>query len=468
MTPEQLQKIDFGRLDAESDPRLQDYFLVTGTVDVAKRGAKLVIGRKGSGKTALFLYLKQNLDTDVVDLDLNDYVFGMHQGLVEAGLSAERAYVASWKLLIYSAVFGKIRESMSSSDRGRGDDLLASLGQGDNGGRFRKIVRWLKRLRRVDLPSVLGTGGGGIEIGDKATLSMDTIDRLDDLEDLLCKQVEKIPVTVLLDRLDDAWDGTQESLNLIGGAIRATRDIAIAWQQPTPAPVITFLRTDLWERLSFNDKNKMSQDIIYLDWTRGQLADIVDLRINNSIGIPVGKGWETVFTTGEMRQRAQAQTYIIKRTLGRPRDVVSFATYALKAATTNGHAQIEASDIYEAEKEYSKHMLGELRDEIERHVSDWNSVTNSLKALGKRNFTTGHWLSSCGDNGIGRDNALRALEQLFEASAVGIHGVGGTRGGTRGGSGTTYRYQDRHLQSRPDATLQVHLALVRELRLKDA
>lgn len=74
------------------------------------------------------------------------------------------------------------------------------------------------------------------------------------------------------------------------------------------------------------------------------------------------------------------------------------------------------------------------------------------------------WVTACKENGLPKAEADKALEQLFEASAVGIHGAGGAQGGSQ----TTYRYQDRHLRSRPDATHQVHLALVRELGLKDA
>ena len=107
------------------------------------------------------------------------------------------------------------------------------------------------------------------------------------------------------------------------------------------------------------------------------------------------------------------------------------------------------------EKAYSKHILGELRDETEQHVSDYNAVTNSIKALGKRNFTADEWYSACKQNGLSKVDAEQALDQLFEASAAGVHGAGGAKGG----SGTTFRYQDRHLSPRHDAVLQVHLKL---------
>lgn len=123
--------------------------------------------------------------------------------------------------------------------------------------------------------------------------------------------------------------------------------------------MVLFLRTDLWEKLSFNDRNKMSQDIIYLDWSADELSGVIDRRIASSAGVPEGRGWETVFTTAEMRNRASARTYMLKRTLGRPRDIVAFAGFALKEAQSSGHDRIEGDDIYAAERRYSKHVLDE-------------------------------------------------------------------------------------------------------------
>jgi hypothetical protein len=463
----ELERVDFGRLDAESDTKLLDYFLVTGTVREVSDGAKLVIGRKGAGKTALFTHLAARLKSAVVTLDLHEYVFELHRGFVQLGLTPDRAYTASWRLLIYTAMFSALQDQMPPALKKKGVEILQNLGVGEDRTFFRGMFDWLKRVRKVELPSIEGVAAVGaleIDAENVSPLSAGTIHAIKTLEEILQEQVQTTPVTVLLDRLDDAWDGSEDSLHLIAGAVRATRDVSIAFGNPRPAPVITFLRTDLWEKISFNDRNKMSQDIIYLDWDTDGLASIVDRRIRTSIGSEIGAGWDRIFTTGEMRQRASAKTYILKRALGRPRDVVAFATFARNEALNSEHDKIEAADIYEAEKRYSKHILDELKDEIERHVSDFAVVINTLKGLRTRTFTAASWNEVATQNGLSKTEASRALEQLFEASAVGIHGVGGASGG----SGTIYRYQDRHLRSRDDAGLQVHLALVRELGLKDS
>lgn len=53
-----LSEIDLGVDEAEQDQRLEEYFLRTSYYTNAKHGKKtLVIGRKGSGKSAIFMTL---------------------------------------------------------------------------------------------------------------------------------------------------------------------------------------------------------------------------------------------------------------------------------------------------------------------------------------------------------------------------------------------------------------------------
>ena len=449
----------------KGDDRLLDYFLETGTTKKAATGTQLVIGRKGSGKTALFRHLSATLKGTVVELDLSEYVFQAHKSLKDDGIPPALAYTTSWRLVIAVAMFGGAQKEMSFWRRRRAKKILKRIGFGSNKSAFGEMVEWLKRVRRLDLPSISGIAAmGGLELGDERTglIDVETVRLLDELEELLAEASKTSPITVLLDRLDDAWGGSEESLRLIVGAVRASRHFAARFSQSGPAPVVVFLRTDLWEKLTFNDKNKSGQVTIYLDWRKEELAEVVARRIRKSTNAE-DQGWSTIFTNEEMRQRASAQTYILKRTLGRPRDVVAFASFALDEARQSGRHRIEKVDIYAAERKYSKHALDELRDEIDEHVSSFSQVIDALKRLGRRSFTAEEWESASAESGLLPADAKTALDQLFEASAVGILQAGGSTGG----SATRFKYQDRFLRSAPDATLQVHLAFVRELSLTD-
>jgi superfamily II DNA/RNA helicase len=63
--------VDFGNVDAEGETNLSEYFVDTGVLSRLISGRKqFVIGRKGSGKTALFLLAsEEKLERPVLKLD---------------------------------------------------------------------------------------------------------------------------------------------------------------------------------------------------------------------------------------------------------------------------------------------------------------------------------------------------------------------------------------------------------------
>lgn len=461
-----LATVDLGRFDAESDTKLIDYFVETGAAWSVSHGKQLVLGRKGSGKTALFVHLKEKLDATVVDLDLNEYLFSTHKTLREVGVAESSAHTSAWKLLIYVAMLASVRTKLALPEKTKFDKIVADLQLADKRGRFAQLLGWLKRVKRVDLPNVGDLASlGGIELtdGPDQSIGADFIAALVELESLANRVMAREPITVLIDRIDDVWDGSEGARHLITGALKAMRSINLHPRKAESASVILFLRTDLWQQVAFNDRNKMSQDIEYLLWSDEELVAVIEARIQSSTG-DAGAKWNSVFFDGEMRQRARSTTYVLKRTMGRPRDIVAYGTFALEEARKNHHELVLAEDIYASESRYSRHILDELTDEIASSPPDFARVLATLKALGKRSFNWDDWFSRALTQGLEKGEAESALGQLFEASVVGLLEVGGGGGGSR----SRYRYQDNYLQPREGALMQVHLAVTKELGLKDS
>lgn len=466
-----LKQVDFGRLDAESDDRLLDYFLKTGSALEILTGKYLVIGRKGSGKTALFRFASSEMrdEGDVIELDLDAYVFLAHRSLEESGVPTTAAYTASWRFAITILMYLRVRDSLPINHRNRGDGSIRAIVNGPNVGVMSKILGWLKRVRKVDLPSVTGVADlGSMEVADQESHFIDstTLVELDKLENILRERFASRPIHALIDRLDDAWDGSPESLNIIIGAVRATRYYSHLFNSEGAAPVVAFLRTDLWDGIRFNDKNKFSQDSVFLDWTDEELTAIIEARIDSSIagGGTGGRPWNWIFTSDEMRQRTSSKRYIQKRCLGRPRDIIAFAIHARDVAIRNGREVIENDDIYGGERMYSRHIVDELIDELQNHVPNIDGAIGALKGLGKRTFSLAEWEAEAGRRGLSADDAALTLESLFEASVVGVYSSGGQGGGSK----TVYRYKDRFVQARESGQLQVHPGFTKELNLKDA
>ncbi|RCK56948.1 P-loop ATPase, Sll1717 family [Microbacterium sorbitolivorans] len=464
-----LTRVSLGRLDAEQDENLLQYFLDTGSVDEVRAGKFLVVGRKGSGKTAIFRHLAATLPGEVVQMDLDRYVFQAHRKLIDGGVTPASAYTESWRAAIVIAMFAALSPKLRWLRRRRGIKILRKIGAGPNAGPFGAILEWLARVRNIKLPSVTGVFDLGqiqIESPSEALIEATTTRLVDELLELIAPQITAMQATTLIDRLDDAWDGEPDSLRLIAGAVRAARDLALKFREKGRAlpPVVVFLRSDLWDKCTFNDKNKIPPDTVELNWDDDELASIFARRVEASTDLPADQAWETLFTADRMRQSVTAKSYVLKRTLGRPRDVIAYTQHAVDVARDNSHDVIAKDDVYEAERRYSRHVIRELQDEIAEHVHDFNNVLNAMKALRKRTFSRDKWLEVSKNSGIHADEAGNILQMLFEAGVIGLLRSGGSGGGRT----TIYHYQERLLQlNAADTQLQVHPALTRELNLTE-
>ncbi|HTF66715.1 MAG TPA: hypothetical protein VK638_28930 [Edaphobacter sp.] len=232
-----------------------------------------------------------------------------------------------------------------------------------------------------------------------------------------------------------------------------------------PSPVILFLRSDIFAELKFNDKNKISGDVEYLEWGDSSLLDVVKERIAKSLRIPSHEAWEVAFSPDQMRQRAFISSYLLKRTMQRPRDIIAFCNSCREAAMREGHTRIETKDIYEGEVEYSRHIYNELVDEMHKQIVDHASLFKAVRLLGYTHFRFADWASTFKKINPGADDleAEQKLKVLFDYGIVGVPKIGGKGGGTS----FEFVYQDRYLDPRFDGELVLHPALRKQLDLRD-
>ena len=465
-----IEEIDFGRLDAEQDENLSDYFLATPRVigDIERKGKYIVLGRKGSGKTAIFKHLEDNLDEKwgciPVNLDLEDYPFEVHKQLKDAGLTEASAYSRSWKLLICLSACIKLFPYGLDEDKKKISSAVRSLGV-DSENEFSSTLRkWFSQVKRIDFPSIEGWGGGGIEF-QTDTLNSSKINVAIDKLMAAWKNISKNRrVSVLIDRMDDGWSGDDKSKSFIAGGVRAARDInSILRKKNYPSSVILFLRTDIWDAIDFNDWNKTSQDQVRIEWDRDKLLDVIDLRIRSSLDIPIDdpiSPWSAVFETGIVKSRQPSNDYIVGRTMMKPRDAIAFCLYA-EEAREDLQEKISTGDILEGEKKFSEHMLAELRDEIAPLVKNVKSTIQAMRGVRYRTFELAKWYESCKISGIEYSDSHNLLEALVNCSAVGIYSAGGAAGGSR----TTYKYSDPYIVVREDLVYQFHPSLLKALDL---
>src|SRR5688572_12333502 len=102
-----LDKVSFGKIAAEDEAKeLAEYFVETNEYSSLKSDNNkiLVIGRKGSGKSAIYVHLRDSLhkqrNTSVIAIELDAHAWSEHKRLRDESSSPQRAYVASWNYLM--------------------------------------------------------------------------------------------------------------------------------------------------------------------------------------------------------------------------------------------------------------------------------------------------------------------------------------------------------------------------------
>jgi len=94
---------DFGAIDAENDERLFDYFVHSESLKrIKEEKRRVIVGRKGSGKTAIYKFLsKESENWSTSALLFRDYPWKVHDRYANHEVSDRESYVNSWDFLIY-------------------------------------------------------------------------------------------------------------------------------------------------------------------------------------------------------------------------------------------------------------------------------------------------------------------------------------------------------------------------------
>lgn len=463
-----IRQVNFGRLDAESDPKLGDFFVDTGITERIHQGEHMIIlGRKGSGKTALFREAKFK-SPQIVRLDFDDYAWDAHKAIQEIGGTADTRYMASW---VFTYLVSACRAWMDSPF----DDVrkaataihMRIYGADAVGGPLDILVDRAKRLRKLELPNAGNAGGlGAIEFSDKNGSQLaQTVHQWNPLlQKLAIECLARHPLSIFIDRLDDGWDASDEIKLMLAGAIKAARNLNLDLRRATKTPfVVLFLRTDIYELLRFGDKGKVAQDIVKIVWTDDALLNMASKRIADACPVAVEDAWDAVFSTQRIRQRTTIKKYILKRTMRRPRDLIAFCTEIKKVAMRNGVATAARNEVYEAEETYSEHILGELVDEMHKQIPETDEYFAAINKIGHAKFNLAAWTVAVKAVCPTCSDPEGWLTDLYNYGVIGVPVVGGKTGGSK----VEFVYDTRFPQKNFSGEVVVHPSLIKVLKLKE-
>jgi len=446
-----LETIDFGDVAAENEINaLRSYFVPTAQYNEVRRGhARLVVGRKGSGKTAIFYGVRNAYWTSqshiVLDLKPEGHQFTKLRETVLRPLSQgmrEHVVTAFWEYLLLMELAHKILEGdqqfaqrmperLRLYDRIR--DLYGADANTEQGDFSERLLTLVNRIivRYGDTGAITSSG----EITQYIYLT--------DIKELLVNLSQylrhKEGVWLLFDNLDKGWPvngALPEDILILRSLLEATRKLQRQLERDdVEFRAVVFIRNDIYEHLLLATPDKGKDTAVPLDWADPEaFQDVVHRRMMKSTGHeePFEQLWPTFFDTHVLGE--ESFSYILERTLMRPRDLLRFLRECVNVAVNRGHGRISESDILQAEKTYSDDKLQEIAFELQDVSPEYPEVlfkfTNCESALSgqtvKERLIAG---------GVKEEHLNRVLELLLWFGFMGLVGKDGEE---------VYAYQFQH------------------------
>lgn len=444
--------IDVGKVSAERDDNLSKYFYDNGVLRsvIENPSSFLVLGRKGAGKTAVFKYLAENKsiligNNDIlVPLSFDDYNWNIHSLLIDQSKAESLAYRQSWRFVILVECVKSYREWYKAEGKKvperieRTNKLLEKLFDSPIPSISTLVGRKLLSITGVKLPK----GGLDLEDGDldsveisggevsfedvkkDKTLQQHLSENIGNLIKNIEQSIESVgddapKLYICFDKVDEAWDDVSfdSSKRVIAGLVSAGDSISTHYKGRI-RPII-FLREDIFDVLSLNDANKLREDCgALLHWVKPSLSNLLLHRINyfaSTEGMEKIESIDSLFDKKEMRQRTKPLNYLLKRTMMRPRDLISIMGKTIQSMKDNADdpfadepsvfETLEAEAIYQAEPAYSEWLKQELIDEWGVQKPIIRDLFNALQNNGNTNFT--------------KDDLSRELENINIKLSVG-------------------------------------------------
>lgn len=379
-----LEQIDMGDIAAENEIQAlsSQYFVKTPLFLQTRQGhARLVIGRKGSGKSALFYglrnYLSDNRNRLILDLKPDGHQFLRFREVVLAKMSEglqEHTVTAFWHYLLVLEIVRKVLDRESKTAWQSPETLKAfeslkqkydALAQGATEGDFsERLMALVNRLADAAATAPIE------QIGPTMTQLIYAKDISDLERSVGSRDVCRDGIWILFDNIDKGFPTNglkREDTLIVRGLLEATRKIQRQFQKKgSDCTSVVCIRHDVFDLLVDHTPDRGKESAVYIDWSdECLLQNLLDRRFTSSAPSLRGDFWAKWHQICDAHVGGQCSFhYILERTLQRPRDILNFVRKAIQIAVSRSHQRVLEEDIVTAEREYSEDIFNELKYEF--------------------------------------------------------------------------------------------------------
>lgn len=417
--------LKIGAATAEEDGAyLPHCFIDTGLLNRLRDiedGGCIVLGRTGSGKTALARKLQMEED-NVIELDAESLSFNyvansdILKFVSSIGVNLDLFFKLLWQHILaveilrqqyhidceekQNNVLSQFFDFFKGNSKKRAAlDYLQKYGSEfwlETGVRARELTERFEQELGGSVGATMQFAKASLADQNKMTLEQKEevlqraqnvvnsvqIGELSNVINFLAEDVfrdRQKKLYVIIDRLDENWVGDDVKYKLIRSLVESIKK----FRHVRGLKIVLCIRSDLLERVIIETKElgfqseKYEDYYIKIKWTQPKIHALMDSRIDQLIRETYTKQsvvLDKLFPThigGD-----PIATYIFQRTFLRPRDAIIFVNTVLEKATDK--MEISSALIREAEVVYSR---GRLRSLIEEWISVHPKLETALKFL---------------------------------------------------------------------------------------
>ena len=451
----EINQIQWGDDSAEKDPNLLEYFVASEPFRrVAEKTKSIVIGRKGSGKSALRTKLtetfQQEGDMHVINLSpkYNSIRTVLNDQDIVQDFGQEIFFQHTWLRHIFLDALCKIGDSAKGK---YADDSLKFAR--DVSIQLNRTSKDLVENISEILSSIKIKAGSLGDLGLALERELREIAEVDALQHHLLSLCESgAEFVIMIDDLDLGWDNSETANNLLLGLLSATNTISGLHKN---IHTIIFLREDVYTILvgqtQHSDKYR---NVERIRWGKDELLQILNSRILYNLsqaGEEISDApFKLVFP--ETIGTTYSDNWLIERTLSRPRELIQLARYY--SESVEGDSPNDTK-LKESENNYSSWKLDDLCSEysnqypgIREILAYWKTKYFRHKYHLKRSEIEDMLLNIMAEvplnnpwfNEIVADTDFdKFIRVLYEIGFLGDFVLGG-----EGGSRTFYSFSERH------------------------
>jgi hypothetical protein len=382
-----LAELSIGDAVAENEfQTLGRYYLPTDQSKRAARGEiNMVVGRKGTGKTALFSQLRNakrtNSDNIVVDLKPEGYqLIKLKEDVLDFLADGARIHLvtALFEYVLLLEICYKLLEK--DRDKHTRDTrlydhyvTLSSLyhvdgfGEGDFSERLQAFSQSVIRAFKDQQPSE----GRGLRLSAAEVTGLIYKHNIKSIRDTLVKYLKfKDSVWVLFDNLDKGWSPhgiTREDIVILRCLIDSARKLQRQFQQSEiDFHGVVFVRNDVYQLLVETSADYGKENRAVLDWTDPDLLREVLRRrlVHSSLpkDTPFDRVWAEICVSHYKGE--ESSQYLIDRTLMRPRNLIKLLSHCRSFAVGLERSRIEEADFEKGLRAYSLDLITEADQEL--------------------------------------------------------------------------------------------------------